>query len=450
MPRESFATVAKRRGLGVLYIVIIGSLLWLSIAIYQKKFTPVVLVMLKTDHTGNSLHNDSDVKERGIIVGSVRDVKVDSGPDGGCANQEVTCVTVTLALDPSRVNMIPKNVSAQILPKTVFGEQYVSLQLPAKKDSAIKAGDTIAQDRSKGALETEKVLGDLLPLLQAVKPAELNATLTAVAEALSGRGKQLGETLVQTDTYLKGLNPHTKQLVQDITKLGTVSDVYNGAAPDLFDTIDNLQTSAKTVIAKKQALGNLLETATDTSNVIRSFLADNESRLITVTDTSSKVYGLLAQYSPEFPCLFGGLNKLYDQVKSVFKNNQMQLSAVVDTTNLGKYTPGQQPTYVTGKGPNCFGLPDNPQPQANGHFQIPAKYRCLNDGAPLTDDPCAQRKSAGESATDIEQAAIGSQSENALVATLISGSYGTTPEKVPPIATMLAAPLYRGSAVTVK
>ena len=32
---------------------------------------------------------------------------------------------VTLALDPSQVSEIPANVSAQILPKTIFGEQYV-------------------------------------------------------------------------------------------------------------------------------------------------------------------------------------------------------------------------------------------------------------------------------------------------------------------------------------
>ena len=169
-----------------------------------------MLVSLKTDHTGNSLQDGSDVKERGIIVGSVRSVKVDSGPDGGCVNQQVACVTVTLALDPSKVNEIPKNVSAQILPKTIFGEQYVDLEIPQNKAAPIKAGDTISQDRSQGALETEKVLGDLLPLLQAVKPAELNATLTAVATALQGRGEELGKTLVQMDTYLKGLNPHTK------------------------------------------------------------------------------------------------------------------------------------------------------------------------------------------------------------------------------------------------
>ena len=44
---------------------------------------------------------------------------------------------------------------------------------------------------------------------------------------------------------------------------------------------------------------------------------------------------------------------------------------------------------------------------------------------------------------------MGSQPENAMVNSLISGSYGGKPHDVPPIATMLAAPLLRGQTVRV-
>jgi ABC-type transporter Mla subunit MlaD len=320
--------------------------------------------------------------------------------------------------------------------------------VPENKQGHIEAGDTIPQDRSQGALETEKVLGDLLPLLQAVKPAELNATLNALATALQGRGEKLGNTLVQLDTYLKGLNPHTKQLVDDLGKLGRVSDEYNSIAPDLFQTIDNLQTNAHTVIAEKQSVANLFDTVTSTSDVLRGFLADNEQNMITVVDTSAKVYALLAQYSPESTCMFAALTKLYNLASSAIQDHQIRLSIVVDNNNQGKYKPGQQPVYIDGLGPNCFGLPDNPQPQVDGKFQIPKKYQCFNDGAPLTDNPCGQGgPHAGESAYD---RSLGSRSENAVVSTLLTGAYHTTPDKVPPIATMLATPLYRGQEVHVR
>lgn len=432
-------TVIKRRVYGVLFIVLIAGLVALSIAFYNKAFTTVVTVTLRTDHTGNQLQLDSDVKERGIIVGSVKSVK--SVGDGA---------SVTLALNPSRISIIPNNVSAQILPKTLFGEQYVSLTIPADKGPAIKQGDTIGQDTSPGALETSKVLGDLLPLLQAVKPAELNATLTAVATALKGRGESLGQTLVGIDAYLKQLNSevtpgttYTKALVDDLKALGQVALTYNDAAPDIMATLDNLQTSVQTIVEKKAQLDNLLTTATDTAGIIKSFLGDNEQRLITLLGTTNKVYALLDEYSPEFTCLLAGMNNLQVRANGAIKDHGIQLSAQVDVTTMGKYVPGEQPQLITGYGPHCFGLPDNIQPMVNGKFQIPSQFRCLNDGAALTADAC------GKSTSSTNNQAQGSPAENALVNTLIASSYGTTPDKVPAIATSLAAPLLRGATVTV-
>ena len=75
MPAESLAVKTKRRLLGVLFIALVVALISLSIAIYNKAFTSTVDVTLKADHTGNQLQLDSDVKERGIIVGSVKAVK---------------------------------------------------------------------------------------------------------------------------------------------------------------------------------------------------------------------------------------------------------------------------------------------------------------------------------------------------------------------------------------
>ena len=248
-------------------------------------------------------------------------------------------------------------MSARILPKTIFGEQYVSLQVPDDPGPPIHAGDVIAQDRTRGALEAQQVFGDLLPLLTAVQPAELNATLTAVAEALQGRGAELGRTLVQLDGYLTKLNPHVKRMVDDIVKLGKVADEYNGVAPDLMQTFRNLETSARTTIEKRAAISTLLTTATDTSNTIRSFLADNESRMITVVDTSAKIYKLLATYSPEFPCLFAGLNKLGNLTDTILYNHQFNLQVVLDNNNQGGYKTGEAPVYGPGTARTASGCP---------------------------------------------------------------------------------------------
>jgi phospholipid/cholesterol/gamma-HCH transport system substrate-binding protein len=435
MPKESLATVTKRRLFGVLFIVIVVAFVSLSIAIYNKAFTDTTDVTLEANRTGNQLLLDSDVKVRGLVVGSVRDIT----SNGDAAK-------VKLSLMPDKIGEIPNNVRAQILPKTLFGEQYVSLIIPNDPSPQhIKQGDVIPQDRSKGALEAQTVLDHLFPVLTALKPADLNATLTAVATALNGRGNKLGETLVGLDKYLKELNPHTQTLVDDLTKLGKVAEEYNGVAPDIFDTLTNLQTSVKTVVEKQTNLRELFTTGADTSVVLSGFLDQNRERLISVADQGSKFFPLLARYSPEFTCLFKGINTLADQTNQIIHDGSIHLNATVDTTNQGKYTPGQEPKYITGYGPNCFGLPDNPSPvDSKGNFQIPGKYRCFNDGAPLTADACGKSPSAAGMRT------LNSTPENVMVNTLIAGDLGTTPDKVPAAATILAAPLLRGNQVVLK
>ncbi len=426
MAGDSFGTVVKRRLLGVLFIVMIAALVTLSIMIYNKVFTSTVQVTLKANHTGNLLIVDSDVKERGIIVGSVKSVR-----------SEGTGAIVNMSLDPTRTKDIPSNVTAQILPKTLFGEQYVSLVIPKHRDRSIRQGDVIPQDRSRGALESQNVISDLFPLLTAVRPAELNSTLTALADALHGRGDELGQTLVNFDRYLKVINPHTRQLVDDIEKLGRVAIEYNDVAPDIFTTLRNLQTSARTLVEKQKGLDSLLATGSDASGVLKSFLSDNEQRIITVTGQTNKVFPLLNKFSPEFSCLFTGLNKLYNLAGQAIYDNQIHLSATVDA-NLKPYKPGQEPRFVSGFGPNCFGLPHPPKP-----FQIPNAYKCVNDGVPLSDAPCAQSAGADDKA-------LNSRAENSYVDTLIAGSLHTTPKHVSGTATLLAAPMLRGHQVVLK
>ena len=118
------AALARLRLAGVGFLVVVALLVGLTVALYQKTFTPVVKVSLKADRIGNQLSAPADVKLRGLIVGEVR--AVSSTGDGA---------TIDLALQPSKVKLIPKNIEAQLLPKTLFGEKFVELVLPESPSS---------------------------------------------------------------------------------------------------------------------------------------------------------------------------------------------------------------------------------------------------------------------------------------------------------------------------
>jgi hypothetical protein len=317
----------------------------------------------------------------------------------------------------------------------------VSLIIPPDPSPKhISSSDVIPQDRTKDALEAQKVLGDLLPILQAVQPAELNATLTAVATALNGRGARLGATLANLDNLLKQFNPHTQQLVDDLTKLGQTADLYNSVAPQLIDTLKNLQVTNRTLIDRQAALDHLLSVTTGTSKTFQDFLAANRNRLIDLVGTTDQIYSLLAEYSPEDVCLVNGLAELYRLASAAIGDHQIRLSAVfVAATTIGPYKPGNQPRIITGLGPHCFGLPNYQVP-----FFIPDQFKCINDGAPLTADPCGAKPS------DAEAQALNSIGEDEIVNSVIARDLGTTPDQVPSGATLLVAPMLRGNTVTIK
>ncbi|MDT7539125.1 MAG: phospholipid/cholesterol/gamma-HCH transport system substrate-binding protein, partial [Actinomycetota bacterium] len=146
-PLVKGAARARRLAAGVAFLAVLALLISLSVALYTKAFTPVVKVALKTDRVGNQLSTHADVKLRGIRVGEVRRIR--SSGEGA---------TIELALSTDKVHLIPSDVSAQLLPKTLFGEKEVDL-IAAEDSTArpIRTGDVITQDRSKTSIETERV-----------------------------------------------------------------------------------------------------------------------------------------------------------------------------------------------------------------------------------------------------------------------------------------------------
>ena len=178
---------------------------------------------------------------------------------------------LTLGIYPGQTDTIPADVTGSIVPKTLFGEKYVSL-IPTTDGSSepIEAGATI--DRTQVATEVEEVLSDLYPLLRTVQPAELNMTLNAIATALEGRGDQLGENLETVDSYLKRLNPQIPALVEDLRLTAQVSDIYADVLPEVGTILQDTVTTTGTLEDREVQLNALFTNVSNFSVSARTFL----------------------------------------------------------------------------------------------------------------------------------------------------------------------------------
>ena len=156
----------------MLFLCLLAMAGLLTYAVFSKRFVDVVPVTVRTGRIGLQMEPLADVKIRGVIVGEVRDLHA---RDGGAL--------LDVALDPAAVDEIPANVTALIVPKSIFGEKFVALQVPPRPSSASLSASAVIE-QTDVPLEVEQVLSDLYPLLRAVRPADLSATLNAMATAL--------------------------------------------------------------------------------------------------------------------------------------------------------------------------------------------------------------------------------------------------------------------------
>ena len=423
----------KNRGLGVVFLALLLAGLYGVYGVFTQKFTDFADVTLKTDQAGLSLPDRADVKVRGEIIGEVRTLA--SNGHGAI---------LTLGLQPDKIGLIPDNVTAALLPKTLFGEKYVSLEIPNSPSSTpLKAGDTITQ--TKLPIEVEKVLDDIYPLLRTVQPAELNYTLNALSTALEGRGAEIGKNITVLANYLRRFNPQVPALMNDLRELSTVSATYADVMPQIAATLRNSVKTMGTLEAKHVKLNHFLKDVTAFSNTARDFLDANGQNIIKLGQLSAPQLKLLARYSPEFPCLLGGIVNAIPQAASTFRGFVFHIDLYTLKKQPRGYNANEVPVYGANNPPHCGALP-NPPWSATNHFRNTPDF---NDGAPMNLKRVAPGSYASRSAY-MPTPVTGTEQEKAVVVSLLAPAMNVPADRVPDLATLLFGPLVRGSEVSAR
>ncbi len=409
-------------GLG--YLVVVAALIALSIMVYNKDFSSTTDISLHTDNIGSELQKGSDVKVRGVIVGRVSGVSTNG--DGA---------VIKLALDPHQAKQIPANTTAQLLPKTLFGERYVSLLLPAAPTGSLHSGAQIQQDTSAQTVELQQVFQHLLPVLQAIQPDKLAILLSQLSQGLQGRGTELGNTFSDLAGFLTKFAPKVPQLTSDLQSLSSVAGTYQTAVPSLLSALNDFSVTAQTIYSQRQDLANLFATATTAADNLNGFVESNSGNIIGLSRDSLPSLQVVARYSGEFPCLTQALAKFAPISDQAFGHGSKQAGAHVTLTvvpSLGKYVAGKDtPTFTDDSGPQCPFIPGG---------------SAISNTAPGAALPNAATTPAAADGLG----SANSTQENQLIAELVAPSVGMSPAAFPRWGSLLLGPALRGTTVTVK
>jgi len=450
-------SVLRRRVLGLVFFLVVGLFLYFTVAVYNKTFTKIVEVDVLTDSIGNALPQNADVKVRGVNVGEVRGTSAEEGR-----------VTAHLALNPDMVDKIPSNATAQLLPKTLFGERYISLIIPDEPADPVQPGDVLMQDTGRRTAELSEVLDGLLPLFQAIPPQDLANTLGALAQGLSGRGETLGRTVDQLEQVFREVNVELPTLQEDLRGLADFSQTYADAAPDLVDALDNLRTTGGTVVEQQNQIRTLLASATGASSVTADFVDTNANSIISLSADSKEALQLLARYSPSFPCTFKGFADALPAAAGVLAADDPfpGVRANIQFTNpKGRYLPNQdEPRLLDDRGPACYldvtapgrKFPQYPGGSVNdGSYQVPSR----NPGpANIPMFPAPEGSGVPDAVSEIIGTSpdttstvsyTGSNAEQDTLDVIYGQAAGMAPEDVPTWTTRLGAPAMRGTEVSI-
>lgn len=442
------AKTLRNATVGLVYLLLVVALVALSIAVYNRAFSSDMKVTALVDDVGTSLQTGSDVKIRGIQLGEVTGVST-SG-DGA---------RLELSLDPDLARQIPADAVVRLLPKTLFGERYVSIVDPTTETSGahLHSGATIRQDTSSQGVEIQKVFDRLLPLLQAVQPAQLATVLGTIAQTLRGRGTELGQTVTTVVDYLAKFTPKVPQLAADLDAFANVATTYADAAPDLVQALTDFTTTSQTLAQQESNLKSLFSTVTTFGDTTTGFLDQTSANIISLSAQSLPTLKVLAAYSGEYPCIANALRDFVPVANQALGAGtsrpglRVTLRIVPPTA---KYVPGQDSPNgtVPSGGPSCPYVP-------------PVGVTGTALGAAVTTTPGTAAKAAGidlaslsptvrsylaTAGTPADDAGLGienSPAENQVIAELVGPTVGIAPAAFPKWGSLLLGPVLRGTQI---
>ncbi len=330
---------------GLSMVVVIVSIVALAVGLFRGSFTPTDSVTVLSPRAGLVMNPDAKVKLHGAEVGRV--ASIEALPNGQAA--------IHLAMDPDQMHLIPDNVLVDVASTTVFGSKYVQLVPPPNPSTqSLRAGQVLEGEHV--TVEINTVFQQLVSVLSQIEPEKLNETLGAFAQALSGRGQKMGQTLVDLDALLVKIDPSLPNLSHDIAVAPRVLNAYADAGQDLVATVDNSTRLSDTLVDEQQDLDTLLVSAIGLADIGNDVLSTNSQPLTDVLHLLVPTTDLTNQYNQALNCALAGMEPLAMGPPSPVPGVLLLDSFLLGTERY-RY-PGNLPKVAATGGPQCMGLPE--------------------------------------------------------------------------------------------
>ncbi|WP_405182468.1 MCE family protein [Nocardia sp. NBC_01377] len=409
-------TNAKLLLRGIAFTVVAAAVVTAGIVRSQGGFEESVPVTALMSDIGDGLPPKSDVKYRGVLVGSVSEV---------VAASNGAPTLVRLALKSAHAPGIPSTVTARVVPSNVFAVPSIQL-VDNGAGPPLRAGTEIHEDHGLATVQLQTSLTALSRIAASAGRSRTDPTvgiLETVQRATSGRGSDALRAGAQLERIVLTMSELTAPDGSEST-LGVLTAALNGlrsSSPDLLDAVNQAVVPLRTVAAQRARLTELVSGGLVTTATVAEAMNNNTDTLLDVTADFGPVLGVLGAGSQNFVQMTSSQRNVAEKVTQVLWRPESQSAVpkiIVELTPHKQYTREDCPRYGELAGPSCLTGPPGP-----------GVLGTANTG------PTPAADTGGREPT-------GSVGDRARIARIL----GTTPDA---LSTLLLGPLVRGNDVRV-
>ncbi|HEU5084914.1 MAG TPA: MlaD family protein [Acidimicrobiales bacterium] len=231
---------------GLIAIVSVGAVTSVLVSAANGAYADDYRLTARTARSGFGLDDTSEVKIRGIKVGTVE--RLELLDDG----------TVELTLNIARDVRIPVDASATIEPLSVFGPKFVDIRPgPGEAD-----GPFLAPGASMGTAveptELAETLDGLTRLLEQVDARDVSTIVSELARGVDGLGPEIGSTITDAEDLLSRIAAKRPVIDELLADARLLSATLASRSDSLRAIASDGQELLRTIDADGEAFGELL------------------------------------------------------------------------------------------------------------------------------------------------------------------------------------------------
>ncbi|NLU83305.1 MCE family protein [Rhodococcus sp. HNM0569] len=275
------------------------------------------------------VYEGDDVRIAGVKVGTVR--SIEPGVDGS---------EVTLELD--RSVSVPADAKAAVVATSLVASRYVQLAPAYRGEGPVMRGDGhFPRERTAVPIEWDKITAELERLTTALGPdgadsqGSLSRFVDSASGALSGEGERFHTTITELSRTMKLLSESSPDIFASVENLQTFTAALSSSTQQIENFQRRLSEVSGTLADSSDTLGRSLADLDIALGDVESFVGDNRGALTEQVGRLADATSVLVEHRSTLERVMHIAPTALDNYYNIYSPLQGTFAGVAATQNTG-------------------------------------------------------------------------------------------------------------------